>query len=312
MHHPAPFGPAAANSAESIFARVTCGIRIARVLLLVVLALWGGVSAQLAEAQITYGTGQQYPGPIGGTIVIPSWPAGYSAFYDGLVYTSATRFEAPADVWLEVRGSAPFTLTSGSSFGIFVSGRISLVTDQTWVNNGTGIFQVGEPGDIHLNNYKLTIDGTGDSVLTAFIDSVNTAGIEKNGSGTLTIPGILYKGVPVTLNSGALRLIGSTFEGFDIGVMFTTTGYNNLAVTSDLVINGGRFDLGYGSVTPGTMTVSTLTLASGGTITMPWGSKIVASGAATLSGGTFSLSLSRAPRLQVRRTPCSRVVPEVS
>ncbi len=84
---------------------------------------------------------------------------------------------------------------------------------------------------------------------------------------------VLSGGV-VQVNGGSLLVLGS---GAGIGAAELSLG------------TGARLD--FAPLSVGTLRVASLSLASGGTIGMPWGSMIVASGAATLSGGSFRFSL---------------------
>jgi autotransporter-associated beta strand protein len=136
------------------------------------------------------------------------------------------------------------------------------------INTDTGTLALS--GGIAAANYNLSFGGAGDTNVSGVV-SLGSGGITKDGTGKLTLSNAGSFGGDLAVNGGVLEVVA----------------LNPAAVVS--VQTGGRFNFAPGSA--GILSVAALSLASGGTIGMSWDSSIIASGAASLSGGTFKFSL---------------------
>jgi autotransporter-associated beta strand protein len=182
-------------------------------------------------------------------------------------------------------------ISSGLSYSVTIEGSVALRRNQTWTNNGSGTLELGSASYLQMNNWQLTIAGTGNTYLKGWLDGNGSGALVKTGSGVTTMIAGAVNIASLNVSGGIWRTASGT-NGYNSGV---TTGYNNFATTQSLTIgSGATLDLG-GGVGTGTASIGALSLASGGTIGLTWGSKIVASGAATLSGGNFTLSLTGTP-----------------
>jgi hypothetical protein len=249
--------------------------------------LWSFAFVQSVKAvTYTFGTGRTVP-VASGTYNFD----GDSYIYDGLTFGGDTQIlSSPAFRWIMVETTS-LAISSGLSYSVTIEGSVALRRNQTWTNNGSGTLELGSASYLQMNNWQLTIAGTGNTYLKGWLDGNGSGALVKTGSGVTTMIAGAVNIASLNVSGGIWRTASGT-NGYNSGV---TTGYNNFATTQSLTIgSGATLDLG-GGVGTGTASIGALSLASGGTIGLTWGSKIVASGAATLSGGNFTLSLTGTP-----------------
>ena len=141
-------------------------------------------------------------------------------------------------------GAAGITINSGAgavTLGLQnnITNRIntSLAANQTWVNNSTNLFK--KFSQIQLNSSILTVDGTGNMTFDPIGSGIkgtagSSAGIIKNGTGTLSLNGTnSYPGATV-INSGILNVVDLLGNG---GAQ-SSIGQSSSAA-SNLVFGGG-------------------------------------------------------------------------
>jgi fibronectin-binding autotransporter adhesin len=101
-------------------------------------------------------------------------------------------------------------IDNASAFTLAITARIGLDASQTWTNNSGNLFSVsGATLSLGEDNI-LTVNGTGNTLISAFIDGAGGMGsaIIKDGSGTLTITGNNSYSGGTTVNGGTLLVNG--------------------------------------------------------------------------------------------------------
>jgi len=132
-------------------------------------------------------------------------------------------------------------IDSASAFTLTITARVGVDASQAWTNNSSNLFTVsGATLALGVENI-LTVNGTGNTLISAVITEVGTgSGIIKDGSGTLTITANNTYTGGTTVNSGTLLVNGTG----DLGTGNVTV--NNSGTlggnSTSPIINRGTFD----------------------------------------------------------------------
>jgi autotransporter-associated beta strand protein len=151
---------------------------------------------------------------------------------------------------------------AAASYAIGGSGTISMETGFTtpFIFNGAGSHTIGVTMNLATNTSILTDTGA-QLILSGPV--IGAGGLNTLGLGTLTLTGTNTYAGPTTLLGGTLQLLG-THTG---GALYTVT-LGNLTgtgtTTSHVNVSGGSITPGVGN-TPGTLSVGSLQINTGGT-----------------------------------------------
>jgi len=178
---------------------------------------------------------------------------------------------------------------AAASYAIGGSGTISMETGFTtpFIFNGAGSHTIGVTMNLATNTAILPDAGTR---LTLSGPVIGPGGLQKLGLGTLTLTGPnTYTGA-TTIEGGTLELLGTHTGGAPYTVLLgnlTGTG----STTSHVNVSGGSITPGVGN-TPGTLSVGSLQINTGGTFNVLIASttqvgKLQATGTAVV-GGTLN------------------------
>ncbi len=183
---------------------------------------------------------------------------------------------------------------AAASYAIGGSGTISMETGFTtpFIFNGAGSHTIGVTMNLATNTAILPDAGTR---LTLSGPVIGPGGLQKLGLGTLTLTGTnTYTGA-TTIEGGTLELLGTHTGGAPYTVLLgnlTGTG----STTSHVNVNGGSITPGVGN-TPGTLSVGSLQINTGGTFNVLIASttqvgKLQATGTAVVGGTLNSIPVS--------------------
>lgn len=95
---------------------------------------------------------------------------------------------------------------NANSSSLTISCDLKLSADQTWRNNSGNVLTIS--GDINNNNKDLTVDGSGDTIITGVISHAGS--LTMSGSGNLTLSGDNTFTGGTTVNSGTLNLAAAS------------------------------------------------------------------------------------------------------
>jgi hypothetical protein len=157
-------------------------------------------------------------------------------------------------------------IDSGTAFSLTISARIAVGNDQAWTNNSGNLFTVSSPTIALGNNTTLTVNGTGDTLISGVVTGGMGSTVDMAGTGTLTLSGTNTLSDGETVNSGTLLVNGTSGSGAGSGVTVNsggTLGGTGTINGSTTVNAGGNLAPGNGGNSTGTLTTGALTLASG-------------------------------------------------
>lgn len=217
----------------------------------------------------------------GGSFGITSSGAG------DVILSGANTFTGPVTV------SGPGKLILNNAAAISASNPVTVSAGTLQLNVDSTIGSLTGSGTIDLNGQTLTLGALNTSTNFAG-DIVGAGNLVKNGTGTLTLSGATantFTGT-TTVNAGGLLLnktgvaaiSGSSLE-VKTGAVVTLGGSDQIADTTDLVVNGGQFQLAAFNDS-----VNTVTLKADGTIGGT-GTLTSANGPFELESGTITASL---------------------
>jgi len=94
-------------------------------------------------------------------------------------------------------------IDNSNAFALTISAPLQIGNAQTWINNSGNLFTVS--GALNLNSKALTIDGTGDTLISGLVS--HAGAFTKAGAGTLTLSNMAssYTG-QLTVQAGALKI----------------------------------------------------------------------------------------------------------
>ena len=156
-----------------------------------------------------------------------------------------------------------------SAFTLTIDANVRVDAAQTWTNNST---LAGNPltvsGNVNLNNQALTIDGSGNTLISGVIAS-GGGSIIHNSTGTTTFSGTNTYDGGTTVNAGTLLITGNSggADGLVTVNSGGTLGGNNIAGGNNgITVNSG------GNLAPGNGGNTTAILTSQGALTLQAGS----------------------------------------
>jgi len=163
-----------------------------------------------------------------------------------------------------VNGGTAQAASAGSAFG---SGILTVnaggIANLDGFDTTAGGLQGAGP--VTLEGGTLTLDQDADTVFSGVIsDSVGTAGLVKNGVGTLQLTGVNTYAGPTTINDGTIRIDGSITSPVTINASGTLSGFGT--VFGD-VSNAGNVMPGSGGAS-GALTVTGAYVGNGGRLTI--------------------------------------------
>ena len=161
-------------------------------------------------------------------------------------------------------GGTGILIDNTNAFTLTITAPIVVPTSQAWTNNSGNLFTVSGPTITLGNNDVITVNGTGNTLISANIGGGNpNSGLTMAGSGTLTLTGSETYGATTTVNGGTLLVNGSILNGVTVNNAGSTLGGIGTITGSVGVGAGANISPGNGGNTIGTLQTGALTLASG-------------------------------------------------
>lgn len=159
-------------------------------------------------------------------------------------------------------------IDNANAFTLDITARVALGNTQTWTNNSGNLFTVsGATVAFTGNNDVLTVNGTGDTFISATITGGMGTALVKGDSGTLTLAGdnSTYQG-GTTVNGGTLLVNNTAGSGTGSGAVTVNTtgtlGGTGIISGAVTVSAGGNIAPGNGGNNTGTLQTGALTLAA--------------------------------------------------
>ena len=130
-------------------------------------------------------------------------------------------------------------IDNASAFTLTITARIGVDASQTWTNNSGNLFTVSGATLSLGENNTLTVNGTGNTLISAVTDGAGGMGsaIIKDGSGTLTITANNSYSGGTTVNGGTLLVNGRGDLG-DGNVTVNNSGTLGGNTTSPIISRG--------------------------------------------------------------------------
>ena len=135
-----------------------------------------------------------------------------------------------------------------NAFTLTITARLALANFEAWTNNSGNLFTVSSPAGLNLSTNGLTVNGTGNTLISAVISDASGEGsLTKDGSGTLTVIRNNSYGGGTTVNGGTLLVNGVG----DLGAGNVTV--NNSGTlggnSTSTIVNRGVFGNGGAGIT---------------------------------------------------------------
>ena len=166
-------------------------------------------------------------------------------------------------------GGTGVLIDSGAAFTLTIDCRVTIGTNQTWTNNSTNLFTVSGATLALGSNHTLTVNGTGDTLISAVITDAPgmASGIIKDGGSTLTLTGPNTYVAGTTVNGGTLLVDNTVGSGTGTGAVTVNNAGTTLGGTGTIsgavtVNAGANIAPGNASNPVATLTTGALTLAS--------------------------------------------------
>ena len=161
-------------------------------------------------------------------------------------------------------GGTGILIDNTNAFTLTITAPIVVPTSQAWTNNSGNLFTVSSPTITLGNNDVITVNGTGNTLISANIGGGNpNSGLTMAGSGTLTLTGSETYGATTTVNGGTLLVNGSILNGVTVNNAGSTLGGIGTITGAVGVGAGANISPGNGGNTTGILQTGALTLASG-------------------------------------------------
>ena len=184
------------------------------------------------------------------------------------VAQNVTIFATAANI-LTIEGvgiGTAILIDNASAFTLTIAARVGVDASQTWTNNSGNLFTVSGATLSLGENNTLTVNGTGNTLISAVTDGAGGTGsaIIKDGSGTLTITGNnAYSGGTI-VNGGTLLVNNSGTLGDDnvtVNNSGTLGGNSTAQINARVTVNaGGNLAPGNGGNNTAVLTLNALTL----------------------------------------------------
>jgi len=197
-------------------------------------------------------------------------------------------------------GGTGVLIDNGAAFTLTIDCRVALGAPQTWTNNSGNLFTVSGATLALGGSDTLTVNGTGDTLISAVTSGGMNSDVIKDGTGTLTLTALNTYDGDTIVNGGTLLVNGSITGMGDAtvsnGGTLGGTGLINSAVT---VNAGGTLAPGNGGNTTGILTTGALTLAPisnfqvdiNGTAPGTGHDQITATGTVTITGSNLVVTV---------------------
>jgi autotransporter-associated beta strand protein len=174
-----------------------------------------------------------------------------------------------------ISDSANFVLTIGGvagtgiqidstvgAFTLTISTGVAINAAQAWTNNSSNLFTVS--GNVALGA-ALTVNGTGDTLISGILAGGGASSLTKDGTGTLTLTSANTYDGDTTVNNGTLLVNNTVGSGTGMGDVIVNTG-GTLGGTG--IISGAVTVNAGGNLSPGNGGNNTETLQISGALTM--------------------------------------------
>ena len=197
-------------------------------------------------------------------------------------------------------GSTGVLIDNGAAFTLEITARVALGGPQTWTNNSGNLFTVSGATLALGGSDTLTVNGTGDTLISAVISGGMGSDLIKDGTGTLTLTRVNTYDGDTIVNGGTLLVNGSYAGMGDATVNNGGTLGGTGIITGTVTVNaGGTLAPGNGGNTTGILTTGALTLAPisnfrvdiNGTTPGTGYDQITAGGAVTITGSNLVVTV---------------------
>jgi len=165
-------------------------------------------------------------------------------------------------------GGTGILIDNANAFTLTITARISIGDTQTWTNNSGNLFTVsGATAAFAGNNDVLTVNGTGNTLISADITGGMGQSLVKDGTGTLTLSGNNTYPGGTTVNGGTLLVNNTAGSGTGGGAVAVNNAGSALGGTGIIsgavtVSAGANIAPGNGGNTTGILQTGALTMAS--------------------------------------------------
>jgi autotransporter-associated beta strand protein len=156
-------------------------------------------------------------------------------------------------------------IDNASAFTLNITARVAVGADQIWTNNSGNLFTVSG-ATLGMSGNALTVNGTGDTLISSIITGGMGSVLTKDGTGTLTLTGTNTYDDNTIVNGGTLLVNNTAGSGTGMGDVTVNTGGTlggTGSISGSVTVNaGGNLAPGNGGNTSGMLTTGALTLAA--------------------------------------------------
>ncbi|MFZ0916676.1 MAG: autotransporter-associated beta strand repeat-containing protein, partial [Candidatus Udaeobacter sp.] len=193
-------------------------------------------------------------------------------------------------------GQGVILIDNTNAFTLTIDCRVALGAPQTWTNNSGNLFTVSGATLALGGSDTLTVNGTGDTLISAVISGGMGSDFIKDGTGTLTLTALNTYDGDTMVNGGTLLVNGSYTGMGDATVNNGGTLGGTGIITGTMTVNaGGTLAPGNGGNNTGILTTGALTMAPAsnfridinGTTVGTGYDQITAAGAVTITGSNL-------------------------
>ncbi|MGA7274738.1 MAG: autotransporter-associated beta strand repeat-containing protein [Candidatus Udaeobacter sp.] len=159
-------------------------------------------------------------------------------------------------------GQGVILIDNTNAFTLTIDCRVALGAPQTWTNNSGNLFTVSGATLALGGSDNLTVNGTGDTLISAVISGGMGSDFIKDGTGTLTITALnTYDGD--TIVDGGTLLVNGSITGMGDATVNSggTLGGTGTIIGTVTVNAGGTLAPGNGGNNTGILTTGALTMA---------------------------------------------------